>query len=168
MSVFPMIYPPLSPPTFLAVAFDAVDALAKPFVLTSAIGFVCASKALYDIYSENNNPQVNPYLYRAVAGLVAVAAFPLVGVFTGSFALGALGCVGAGYAAWSVYQIGQVDHTHNGRVSRVYFGLGLTVSIPVIGAGMGAVKTIVRYLQPHEVTICNPFTSEGKIHVMRE
>lgn len=156
MSFPMMIYPPPAPPSFLTLVSDRIGSLSKYHTFTTVGGLTLTAKALYDIRSANsarNNPDVKYYLNRAIAGLVSTAVFSGLGIFCGSIALSAIGCVGVVYTGWRVYQIGCADQSLKGLVSRAYFGLAAVALIPAIGTGLGGAQIFGRVLCPAEVTI---------------
>lgn len=158
MSFSTMIFPPPAPPSFFSIAAAKISSLSMYHKVSTVAGLGFAGKALFDINRANtgNNPQVNKYLYRAVAGLVTTAALTCIGAFGGSVALSALGCAAAGYTFWAVYQIGKADPSLKGLASHAYFGLAIVATIPAMGAGVGVAEVTGRALFPPEVTICRP------------
>jgi hypothetical protein len=162
MSFSTMIYPPPAPPSFFTISAAKISSLPMWHKVSTAFGLGCSAKALYDIKAKSGkNPEVNKYLYRAVAGLVTTAALACIGAFGGSVALSALGCAAVGYTFCAVYRIGQADPSLKGLVSRAYFGLAAVALIPAIGAGFGVIKVIGSSLFSSEVTICMPFIHQA-------
>jgi len=155
-----MIFPPPVLPSFFNIAAGKISSLSTYHGILAIGGLGCTAKALIDIKrasSTQSNPQVNTYLWHAVAGFVSTTALTCLGVFGGSVALSALGCAGIAYTFWAVYQIGQADPSLKVLVSHAYFGLAATALIPMIGAGFGAFEVIGRVLHPNEVNLCGPF-----------
>lgn len=150
------IFPPPIPPSFFNSAARKISSLSIYHGISAAFGLGCAAKALIDIQRANTNPQGNPYLWHAVAGLASTTALTCLGIFGGSVALSTLGCAGLAYTFYAFYQIGEANPALKNLVCRAYFGLAVTALIPAIGAGFGAFEVIGRILRPNEVTICGP------------
>ena len=155
MSFSAMIFPPPAPPSFFNSAASKISSLSTYHGILALGGLYCTAKALVDI--QRANPQDNPYLWKAVAGLVSTTALTCLGVFGGSVALSALGCAGIACTFYTFYQIGQANPSLKGLVCRAYFGLAVTALIPMIGAGFGVFEVLRRVLSPDEITICGSF-----------